>query len=748
MRRGDSWKRAAALVAAAGICQVVRGQLPTARLDGVFPAGVRAGTEVEVVLTGADLDDADRLMFSDGGLSAVRVEGMKFKVTASAGMAPGLYEVRAAGKYGISASRLFAVGAIGEVVETGDNGSVEKAMVVTVPVTVNGTTGADAADYFRFRAGKGQRLVVSCAAERIDSQLNAVVAVSDAAGRELMAAHRTVAGDARLEFEAPEEGDYTVKVHDMAWQAGVYRLTVASPEEAVEAGAMVLPLAGTVAMVPTEPLVRFEKAAAGGAEAHKVALPGTFTGSGSAEWVEFTGEKGRQVVLDVFSHRMGEPSDWFVRVLKVTKDEKGQEKVEQVAIFDDTAAPAGTEPLALGSRDPSGVLSCEEGVVYRVQMVDRFNARRPWRLVLRDPAPGFGLAAFPVSPVTRGAAVQRWSPLLRKGGTSVMQVAVLRRDGFDGAVALQMEGLPEGVSVEPVTVPAGVNSAVLVVRAGAEAKTWSGRLKVTGTSGGQTVTAGEAVPRWSVGNAAGERFGMRLANDGLVLAVHDGETAPLGIAAAEAKVYETAMGGAVEIPVKFVRDAALKGIKGEWEAMLTGMPGMRQGPVVKPAGDAQEAKLVLDVKNKDGNVFQAGEWVVYASARGTVQWQPGGEKAPVKELVDAVYSGPIRVKIADSPVVLMVPETVVVAPGGKAEVGIKLERRYGFAEAVAVELAGAKGVTAEKLSVAKEAAEGKLVIAAAADAAVGVQEVMLNAKCAWNGVEVPWSVKFKVEVKP
>jgi hypothetical protein len=145
--------------------------LPTARLDGVFPAGVRAGTEVEVVLTGVDLDEADRLMFSDGGLSAVRVEGMKFKVTASAGMAPGLYEVRAAGKYGISASRLFAVGAIGEVVETGDNGSVEKAMVVPVPVTVNGTTGADSADYFRFKAGKGQRLVVSCAAERIDSQL-------------------------------------------------------------------------------------------------------------------------------------------------------------------------------------------------------------------------------------------------------------------------------------------------------------------------------------------------------------------------------------------------------------------------------------------------------------------------------------------------------------------------------------------------------------------------------------------------
>ena len=33
---------------------------------------------------GTDLDDADRLLFSDAGLSATRVEGLKFKVTASA----------------------------------------------------------------------------------------------------------------------------------------------------------------------------------------------------------------------------------------------------------------------------------------------------------------------------------------------------------------------------------------------------------------------------------------------------------------------------------------------------------------------------------------------------------------------------------------------------------------------------------------------------------------------------------------
>ena len=62
-------------------------QLPTARLDTVFPQGLRAGTETEVTIAGADLDGVDRLLFSDPGLSAVPVDGLKFKVTASAGMA-------------------------------------------------------------------------------------------------------------------------------------------------------------------------------------------------------------------------------------------------------------------------------------------------------------------------------------------------------------------------------------------------------------------------------------------------------------------------------------------------------------------------------------------------------------------------------------------------------------------------------------------------------------------------------------
>jgi hypothetical protein len=727
-------------------------QLPTARLDSIFPPGLRAGTDSEITIAGADLEDADRLLFSDAGLSATRVEGPKFKVTASAGLAPGYYEVRAAGRYGISASRLLAVGTFPEVVEPADNHSPDKAPALTLPVTVNGTAGGDAADYFRVRAAKDQRLVISCAAGRVDSPLNAVLSVLDSVGRELQTAHRTRQSEAILNFTAPSEGDYVLKVHDMTWQGGVYRLSIASPEENKSADSHAMPLSGSICdWMPTQPVVeRILKPEANAVLDHKLPIPAITTGTGSREWFEFTGSKGRKVMLDLLSHRHGHPSDWVMQVFKITRDDKGQEKSERLAEFDDTSGPPGMESLQFGSRDPSGSITCEEGITYRLQLTDRFNAQKPWHLVLRDPQPGFSLVAFSVSPVTRGGAVHRWSSLLRKGGSALVHIAVLRRDGFDAPVTLRMDDLPAGVTAGEIIVPPGVASAFMVVRAAPDAKTWGGRIKITGTSGDVTATAREAIPRWSVGNTGAERFEMRLSSDGLVLAVNDTEAAPLTVEPAEQKVYESALGGSIEVPVKFNRDASHKGFKGEWEAVLMGLPGMRQALVVKPAADAKDAKLVLDLKRKDGNEFQPGTWTCYATARGTIKWQPG-EKTPVKELTDATWSAPIQVKIEPSPVLLTAPASVTVAPGAKVEVPLKIERRYGFAEALTIEFtapAGTKGLTAEKLTIPKEAGESKLTLTATADAPHGPRESLLNAKCQWNGQEIPWTIKLNVEVKP
>src|SRR5688572_2629541 len=85
-------------------------QLPVARLHSVFPPGGRAGSSVEVTLTGQDLDDAKELRFSHPGIKAEPAEGGKFKVAVAADVPAGTHDARAVGRFGISNPRAFSVG--------------------------------------------------------------------------------------------------------------------------------------------------------------------------------------------------------------------------------------------------------------------------------------------------------------------------------------------------------------------------------------------------------------------------------------------------------------------------------------------------------------------------------------------------------------------------------------------------------------------------------------------------------------
>src|SRR2546425_4832765 len=75
-------------------------QLPLARLLTVFPPGGKVGSQVEVVLTGADLDEANQLHFSHTGITAKQKiagtnglpEANKFVITIATNVTPGVYE--------------------------------------------------------------------------------------------------------------------------------------------------------------------------------------------------------------------------------------------------------------------------------------------------------------------------------------------------------------------------------------------------------------------------------------------------------------------------------------------------------------------------------------------------------------------------------------------------------------------------------------------------------------------------------
>ena len=215
------------LIAAAGIGAAFA-QLPLARLHTVFPPGGRAGSTVEVAVAGVDLDDATRLHFSHAGItSAPAKDANKFTVTLGADVPSGFYDARFVGRYGVSNPRAFVVGDLPETIESSGNNSPETAAVLTPVTTVNGRAPANAVDWFKLTAKKGRRIFFDCAAKSIDSRMDAVLTLCDANGREL---ERNRRGGV-LDFTAPADGEYLLKVHDFTYRGGeefFYRLTISA----------------------------------------------------------------------------------------------------------------------------------------------------------------------------------------------------------------------------------------------------------------------------------------------------------------------------------------------------------------------------------------------------------------------------------------------------------------------------------------------------------------------------------------
>lgn len=221
------------------------GQLPATRITAISPLGGKAGSELTLTIAaGTDLEGVQRLTFSHPGITAAQklatVEGKpdpqpvanQFQVTIAADVPPGTYDVRAVGTYGVSNPRAFAVGDRNELTETEPNNAREQANEVTVGSWVNGKSEpAKDVDWFRFAAQAGQRLLLEVWAERLDSRLDATLELYDAGGKLLTLVRDTYHFDPLIDFRAPADGEYFVKVRDLQYRGGAdypYRLGVSA----------------------------------------------------------------------------------------------------------------------------------------------------------------------------------------------------------------------------------------------------------------------------------------------------------------------------------------------------------------------------------------------------------------------------------------------------------------------------------------------------------------------------------------
>lgn len=251
---------------------------------------------------------------------------------------------------------------------------------------------------------------------------------------------------------------------------------------------------------------------------------GTFFPAADVDCFQFEAKKGEQWWIEIASHRLGRPTDPSLLVQRLLPPVQSESNVQAENNDDDTTkhdfssaasnasesdegTVAASEPqqwqdvLELsdinssvrvstnfysydgppyngGSTDFLGQLEIPEDGVYRLVLTDLFGGtrndlRNKYCLIIRPATPDFALVAWAMHRELRnGDRAALSKPLaLRPGATVALEVMAFRRDGFDGTICLDVQGLPDGVSAQSVDIPPGKSSGVVLFTADQDATT-------------------------------------------------------------------------------------------------------------------------------------------------------------------------------------------------------------------------------------------------------------------------------------
>jgi hypothetical protein len=495
------------------------------------PTAIQRGTTAEVTVEGQmNFAGAYQVLFQQAGLTAevlpakdakAVTRSVKLKVTAAADAKLGVHDFRLATTLGVSSLGQLLVTADPVVAEKPGINTREKAQPVTLPCVVCGRTeAAENVDYYSFAAKAGQTVTAEVHAARIQDKIHdlqkhvdPLVAVLDAAGRELTASDDAFFADPVLTFTAPADGTYTIQIRDAKYDGDprwTYALTLtdkpyathafplaANPgvKVAVEPVGSAKTVAATwtltapsalgvheekltrekletnpVAVVVTDlPLTTETEPNDTPKQATRLNIPGGVNARIGAkrdlDHFAFRGAKGAAVGFEVFARRFGTPLRSRIdatidimtadgRVLASNDDANGKDAAL-------TFAPPADGEYVLRVRD----LNNKGGDGY-----------------------GYFLAAAPVKPDFT-LKVDPSKAMVGPGSRTAWYVTVSRTNGFAGPVKVEVRGLPPGATVNPLTIPANMTQGCLVVSAAADAKPAAGVVRVVGTADGQERTA-------------------------------------------------------------------------------------------------------------------------------------------------------------------------------------------------------------------------------------------------------------------
>ena len=680
---------------------LAKAQLPHPDLQTIFPQGGQAGQTVEVVIGGAELGETTGLLFSHPGIKCEQIptesteftpaghKALNYLISVAPDVAPGVYEVVAATRLGMTAPRAFAVSSFPERVHQ-VNHSPETAEEVPINTVINGHADAAAVDHYKVSLKQGQRVIIRCEAEIIDSRMDGTISIADSDGHEYKSDRDTSGRDPLLDFTAPRDDHYLIRVHDFTYAGGVhypYRLIVTdaphidfidppagphgstgkfkiygrnlpggSPGEGIRLGheelesiEVEIPLnlgetlelqAGGIypSLVPgmiwrlesngrrSNPIrigfSRFPIIKGNEGQEQAIQIPSEiharFDTKGDLDQYRFEAKGGQPLWIECIASRIRAGSDSALWIDHVTVDAEGIERFKEIASNDDSGGNPGGLDFPFRTNDCSLLFTPPSDGSYRLRIHDYTGGGGPadfYRLIIHPGAPDYDLVAtaWYAAPPKATKAISRYSALIRRGGTTLLRVFAIRRNGFKNSISLSVQGLPDGIDCPPVILPAGKESATLVLYGTEDVDNWQGFVRVVGTAGDTTRTARPGTISWSIGNRDTEFTRSRLSCQ-LPLSVTADEPAPLMIQPASDR-YEITLGEKLEIPFKIEKSM---GLKGDLVIAVHGLPHTKP-PSVKLKQDAGEGKVEITFGSTAEFKAAPGLWTFSLRGESTIK---------------------------------------------------------------------------------------------------------------------------------
>jgi hypothetical protein len=434
-------------------------------------------------------------------------ETVRIEVSIDPGAAPGDRELRLGTPLGLTNPLCFQVGLLPETCEQEPNDPqsfpwLPKEPPLALPILLNGQIKPGDVDRFRFQAQQGQQLVIETQARHLIPYLadavpgwfQATLALYDGQGHEVaFADDYRFDPDPVLLYQIPQAGLYELEIRDSVYRGRedfVYRIAMGEQPFITAmfplGGQIGLPamavidgwnLPGKLLLLDTQPgpdglrqtawnqdgrlSNRVTYAVDTGPEgseeepndtlqnAQSVAVPqivnGRIAQPGDVDVFQFEGRAGEEVVAEVVGRRLRSPLDSLLRLM----DEAGQ----VLAWNDDYDDKEGFLHREMGSlthyADSYLRARLPQDGTYYVHLSEaqhQGGAAYGYRLRLTPPQPDFALRVAPSSlNVRAGGAVPVW-------------VHALRKDGFDGAIDLQLKDAPPGFRLHGGRIPAGRGS--------------------------------------------------------------------------------------------------------------------------------------------------------------------------------------------------------------------------------------------------------------------------------------------------